>query len=398
LKSTQTLIIDLFNALVLTCVLLPLTSSVLASDKQKQWDVLRNRIQKLQSDLDAHEKTQRDATDALQNTERSISNIYRILVKLNADKQKIDSELEQISTKQQHLEHTLKKEQDQLDLLLFQQYAKNEKNYLRILLNLDNPNQIARNMYYFQQLSRLSTETINNLYDKLGLFRSLTHSIRKKEAEITAIKAEYVKQKQKLEQEKSKHEAVLTRISKEITQQRNTMSKLTLDQNRISKLVTGIHAIFQQENNEKTFYNNRLPNSENRHNAFHTLKGKLNLPVHGKLVNRFGGQRSGKYISWKGLFIQSPIGSEIKAIANGHVVFADWLRGFGNLIIIEHSHDYMSLYGNTEAILKQVGDIVYGGDTIATVGKSGGNSDSGLYFELRHKGKAFDPLTWIKIE
>jgi septal ring factor EnvC (AmiA/AmiB activator) len=120
--------------------------------------------------------------------------------------------------------------------------------------------------------------------------------------------------------------------------------------------------------------------------------------VRGKLVNTFGGQRSGKHVTWKGLFIESPTDSEVKAISAGRVVFADWLRGFGNLIILDHGNNYMSLYGNNATLHKQVGESVRGGDTIATVGNSSGNTDSGLYFELRHGGKPFDPLTWIKIE
>ena len=120
--------------------------------------------------------------------------------------------------------------------------------------------------------------------------------------------------------------------------------------------------------------------------------------MRGKLLNSFGGQRSGKHVTWKGLFIQSPSGSDVKAISEGRVVFADELRGFGNLIILDHGNGYMSLYGNNETLHKQVGNIIRGGDTIATVGNSGGNPDSGLYFELRHKGKPFDPLTWIKVE
>lgn len=120
--------------------------------------------------------------------------------------------------------------------------------------------------------------------------------------------------------------------------------------------------------------------------------------MRGKLVNTFGGQRSGKHITWKGLFIQAPKGSDVKAISGGRIVFADWLRGFGNLIILDHGNNYMSLYGNNTTLHKQVGDMILGGDTIATVGNSDGNANSGLYFELRHRGKPFDPLTWIKIE
>lgn len=98
------------------------------------------------------------------------------------------------------------------------------------------------------------------------------------------------------------------------------------------------------------------------------------------------------------MFILSQSGQEVKAIAAGQVVFADWLRGFGNLIILDHGAGYMSLYGNNETLYKQVGDSIHGGDTIAAVGNSGGNPDSGLYFEMRHQGKPFDPLTWVTVK
>ena len=98
---------------------------------------------------------------------------------------------------------------------------------------------------------------------------------------------------------------------------------------------------------------------------------------------------------WKGLFVRTSSGQAVKAIAAGQVVFADWLRGFGNLLIIDHGKGYMSLYGNNESLHKQVGDILRGGDTIAVVGNSGGNDISGLYFELRHKSKPLDPIKWL---
>jgi septal ring factor EnvC (AmiA/AmiB activator) len=97
------------------------------------------------------------------------------------------------------------------------------------------------------------------------------------------------------------------------------------------------------------------------------------------------------------VFIAARSGEDVKAVAGGRVVYADWLRGFGNLLIIDHGDSYMTLYANAEALLKQVGEIIRGGDTIATVGNSGGNAESGLYFEMRHAGKPFDPLTWVKL-
>lgn len=127
---------------------------------------------------------------------------------------------------------------------------------------------------------------------------------------------------------------------------------------------------------------------------FESLRGQLRLPVRGDVMARFGSKR-GDGPSWKGLFIRTPEGTEVKAVASGRVVFADWLRGFGNLIIVDHGNQYMTIYGNNQALLKRPGDTVKAGDVIANAGNSGGNEQSGLYFEIRHQGRAFDPLGWV---
>jgi len=129
--------------------------------------------------------------------------------------------------------------------------------------------------------------------------------------------------------------------------------------------------------------------------AFASLKGQLRSPVSGKLAARFGSKR-GEGPSWKGVFIRASEGAEVHAVAGGRVVFAEWLRGFGNLIIVDHGSQYMSIYGNNQSLLRRAGDIVKGGDPIAAAGNTGGNEESGLYFELRHQGREFDPAAWVK--
>jgi len=129
--------------------------------------------------------------------------------------------------------------------------------------------------------------------------------------------------------------------------------------------------------------------------AFASLKGQMRSPVSGQVAARFGTKR-GQGPSWKGVFIRAAEGADVRAVAGGRVVFAEWLRGFGNLIIVDHGGQYMSIYGNNQSLLKRAGDIVKSGDPIASAGNSGGNEESGLYFELRHQGTAFDPAGWVK--
>ena len=129
--------------------------------------------------------------------------------------------------------------------------------------------------------------------------------------------------------------------------------------------------------------------------AFAKMKGRLSSPLSGTIAARFGAKRGGAGPSWKGMFIKAPEGSEVRAVAVGRVVHSGWMRGFGNLIIVDHGGDYLSIYANNQTLLKRVGDAVRAGEPIASAGNTGGNEESGLYFELRHLGKAFDPASWI---
>jgi septal ring factor EnvC (AmiA/AmiB activator) len=129
--------------------------------------------------------------------------------------------------------------------------------------------------------------------------------------------------------------------------------------------------------------------------SFTALKGRMASPVNGTVAARFGGRR-GDGPTWKGNFIKAPEGSEVRAVAPGRVVHADWMRGFGNLIIIDHGDGYLSIYGNNQSLLKRPGDSVRAGEAVASAGNTGGNEESGLYFELRHRGKAIDPAGWVR--
>jgi len=129
--------------------------------------------------------------------------------------------------------------------------------------------------------------------------------------------------------------------------------------------------------------------------AFESLRGRLPAPIAGKIEARFGAKR-GDGPTWRGMFIKAPEGTDVRAIAAGRVVFANWMRGYGNLIIVNHGGEYLSIYGNNQTLLKQAGDAVKPGDVIASAGNTGGNEQSGLYFELRHLGKAFDPAGWVR--
>ena len=368
------------------------------SDNQENLTVLRERIQSLQKELASKEAIKQDTYEALQETEHAIHSINQKLTKLLEKDRKANEDFKQLQAQYQQIKNEIELERNQLEKLLYQQYLKGQQDYLRLVVNQKDPHQIARDLHYYKKFSLAAAESIKDLQNHQNQIQDLAHASHQKKQEIITIQSEYSTQRQKLEQAKNKHHVMLTQISGQITQQQQEINKLQSDEKRITNLVNEINKLLVQEKSKNTLINSKLPNASTTGIPFSSLRGKLNLPVRGKLLNSFGGQRSGKHVMWKGLFIQSPNGSDVKAISEGRVVFADWLRGFGNLMILDHGNNYMSLYGNNETLLKKVGDIIRGGDTIATVGNSGGNPDTGLYFELRHKGKPFDPLSWIKIE
>ena len=138
-----------------------------------------------------------------------------------------------------------------------------------------------------------------------------------------------------------------------------------------------------------------VPDASFSSRPFAQLQGKLRLPVRGEVTNRFGAPREEPGSTWKGLFIRADGGAPVHAVADGRVVYAEWLRGFGNLLILDHGKGYMSLYAQGEALARKVGEVVRAGDPVAQAGASGGQAETGLYFELRRDGKPFDPMRWV---
>ncbi len=384
---------------ILPCVLV-LSYPLHATPKANQEDLkqLRHRIEALQKELVSNEESRSEAADALRESEQAISNASRKLTELAQEQHTANNILSHLQTQSRQVKSNIEMQQLQLGDLLYRQYIGGQQEYFRLLLNQQDPNQIARELHYYSYITRARAEDINTLRANLEQLDALTRESRNKSLEIAAIQTEQAKQKKHLEQGKAEHKKLLTRISLQVEQQRREISKLKRDEERLSRLVERIGRLLAQKKRTEPLSNSRLPDASTDGNPFAALKGRLSLPVRGELTNRFGSPRSGGSMTWKGLLIRSPNGEEVKAIAGGRVVFADWLRGFGNLMIVDHGGSYMSLYGNNEILYKQVGDTIRSGDTIATVGNSGGNADSGLYFELRHQGKPFDPLSWVRIK
>jgi len=365
------------------------------ASQQEELDNLRKRIAAMQRDMEKTSESKSGAADALRESERAISNINRKLSALSAQQRTADNKLGKLKEQQHKLTNDISSQQALLGQLLYQQYLGGKQEYLKLLLSNKDPNQVARDLQYYQYIAHGRAVWLSALRDDLSALDKVGIATRDQVAELASLRAEQTTQKKALEKEKLSRKRMLKKISLQLRQQHREINRLQRDESRLSQLVENITKMLAQPKSQSLFRNDNLPDNRFDGEPFEKLKGKLALPVLGVITNRFGTPRPDSTIQWKGLFLRTSSGQAVKAIAAGQVVFADWLRGFGNLLIVDHGKGYMSLYGNNETLYKQVGDIVRGGDTIASVGNTGGNEDFGLYFEMRHESKPLDPMKWM---
>ena len=366
---------------------------------------IRSRIEALRKQLTESESSKAEAADALKDSERAVSETSRKLYQISGQRREVNTSLSRLQSRIRTAEDNIAGEQGTLGRLLYQQYVGGQSDAIKLVLNGEDPNEIARQLHYLSYVSRARAELLASLRENLAELEKLTGETRRKSSELHALQSEETSQMRRLEKEKAERQRVYVKVSDDIEKSRKQLSTLKRDEERLSQLIERLAREAARKsakkNNKKPgkrIANQALPNAESGSGAFRDLKGKLRLPVIGELMNRFGGQRQDSGLSWKGLFISAKAGREVKAVAGGQVVYADWLRGFGNLLILDHGDGYMSLYGYNESLLKQVGDEAKAGDTIAAAGNSGGNPDSGLYFELRYQGKPFDPIPWVTLK
>ena len=399
-----------------------LAATVLASfaEPKDELKELRERIEELKKELAEQEESKVEVRDALKDSERAISESNRTLSQLGREQRKTRAETNNLQVKSSTVQASVKRRQGQLEKLLTTRYIHSSQNATALLLSGKDPAEISRLLRYYQYIARAQAQEIQALRTDLTELNELTEQVKAKGAELKAVEVKEREEKAQLEKERQKKHQLLSQIGTEIQKSRKKISTLKRDEARLTKLIERLALMIKkkeearraalreqalkrkrQEKSDKPgsapaiAHSEILPGDDFDGLAFAKLRGRLRLPVRGELTNRFGSPRSDSGISWSGLFIRAAEGQEVKAVAAGRVVFADWLRGFGNLAVVDHGNGYMSVYGNNEALLKQTGESVQGGETLASVGNSGGNPESGLYFELRHRGKAFDPMAWV---
>jgi septal ring factor EnvC (AmiA/AmiB activator) len=360
---------------------------------------LRARIDKLQTELAAQEETRGEAADQLKATGKAVSEAHRALFDLAQRRRAIEGELANIAEKDRATRSGVAQQEALAAKLLRLQYQQGAPDRLRLMLEGQDAATVARQLAYYGYIQRARASLIVELRSQEDALAALAREAQERRDELKQNERDQADETRKLEKEKAARAAVVIRLAGDIAKNRREIGRLKKDAARLTHLVEEIARALaakpppgEQPKGRKV---ERVADASLAFRPFDGLKGLLNYPVKGELTNRYGSAREETGATWKGLFIRAISGETVHAIADGRVVYADWLRGFGNLLILDHGRGYMSLYANNEALLRQVGETVRSGDAIANTGASDFAPESGLYFELRRDGKPFDPQGWI---
>lgn len=380
-----------------------------AADKttatRHELNTLRDRIEQLRREVEQAEGERKEVADALRDTEQNISTVQRSLRDLGHQAITYGREIKRLEGRIRLVQAQREEQQERLAILVRQRYMRGGDDALRLALNGENPSAVARQLGYAGYVAQARADLIRAYARSLEELNRLAATADEHKHRLDRVRVTQLSEKQKLENERLAHAAVWAQKSEQIRQQRKEIQSKERDEQRLKRLVQRLTALRPRPKSTpkgkdaptqkggqivEQVADARLAGME-----FSRLRGRLALPVAGEIGARFGAAREGGGPVWKGLFIRAGAGQGVRAVATGQVVFANWLRGFGNLIILDHGDDYLSLYSNNESLYKQTGESVRAGDMIASVGNTGGHERPGLYFELRHQGLPFDPLAWV---
>jgi septal ring factor EnvC (AmiA/AmiB activator) len=399
---------------------------------------LRARIQTLQKELDARVAVRKEAADALKSSEVAISQTTRRLNELSAQLKKARTELETLKNQIQRQQGILVQRREELSDQLRRQYSSGLSPWAA-LLSGDDPQELSRNLSYLDYISQARAKAVAALKTEIERLAQLEARLDVRQKEVAQLVEETTQQRSVLETQQKERSTVLARIEGQIQAQRSEAVRLGQDDQRLSGLIDSLGGQIQEAKKaEETrraeqaklaeqakreeqakqaesarraeeqqierarraaLEQERKESARASEAAVTTLSGEglkkgLRWPLRGTVMARFGTDRPEGGI-WRGVLIKAPAGTPVHAVGGGTVVYSNWLRGFGNLLIVDHGEQFLSVYAYNQSLLKQVGDSVRAGDPLALAGSTGGQVDSALYFEIRHRGVAVDPLAFL---
>lgn len=415
-------------------------------DRRSDLDDLKKRIRELQQEMSRTEVSRSGAAKSLAGAEREVSRVRRKVRQLQRERTETDTALAKLEREQREAEARIALRRDELAEWLRRHYVHGAADGVAPLLSARDPNQVARDAYYLERLGQARLSLIEVMRAELRDAEQRAEDISRRRDRVVALETEQLSQRSQLEASLLQRKEALAVLSEQLRNQKHEVTTLREDERRLAQVIDTLvkrareaaaretaRRLAEQRAAELRAAEERAaaaradsaaavsPAARNATRPparraepvvgearsaagstptgvrFADLRGQLRFPVRGELVGRFGAPRAEGGTTWKGVFIRAGTGADVRAVATGEVVYSDWLRGYGNLIIVDHGGDYLSVYGNNDALLKEVGDAVSGGDAIASVGTSGGGGESGLYFELRHQGRPLDPMQWVRL-
>lgn len=359
-----------------------LSHAAAAPDEARRLEDLRTQIESLEGDLGKSRSQRKEVHTQLRDVERRIGDIAARIRRIASQERELNVQLRALAESQRQLEKVLAQHHQSLEQQVRARYAQGEQGFLRMLLNQPDMGLIGRNLVYYQYLNQAHAEGIGRINEDMVRLDDLKAQSQKRREELQEIGTQLAEQKGAMELEKAQRAQLMAGLEQRIGSQKQQLEQLNADAARLEEVMRNIRAAPHR------ITPSSLP--------FVRQKGKLPWPVKGEQLAGYGQARNLGKLKWEGVLIGAAEGVDVVAVANGRVVYADWLRGYGMLMIVDHGSGYFTLYGYNQGLQKNVGDAVTQGEVIASVGNSGGNDRPALYFEIRKDGKPSNPATWCR--
>lgn len=372
--------------LVLAGWLLATNQPVLAEQNvtPSQVAALKEQISDIDEWLEDAEKDRGALEQELVATEQAISQLTRERRSLETRARQQKSRLDELQVQESELISTLDRQRESLKKQIRAAWMEGDTPAVKVLLNEVDPQTISRTMTYYEYLSRDAIQRLESFNATLKKLSNTQQSVQATQVELSQLQNEVTERQGQLKNRKQQRQQTLAALKSDIRSRESERASLEADRGRLEKLLREVEEAIA-----------KIP-SPNESKPFKALKAKLPWPARGNVDHRFGDSLAQGKLKYNGILITTGNESDVTAIHYGRVVFANWLRGFGLMTIVDHGDGYMTLYGHSSSLLKSPGDWVDAGETIAIAGRSGGTNDASVYFEIRYKGKPQNPQTWLK--
>ena len=367
-----------------TVMSLVLCTSAVADEKQdrKKLKAVSADILKIQRSLQSGASKRDNLVSELQQAEVERAQIRHGVNKLETQLFQLNNELKQLNKKQAGLQRDQQRQQQLIQSQVNTAYRLGRQEPVKLLLNQEDPERLTRTLKYYDYFLTARANKLNSYTETLNELARVEHNISSKTAQLNQHRDQLKRQQHQLDERQQQRKSVMAALNKEISSNQQRLKKLQQEQTRLEAV---LKALTQAISDIASPVSAR---------PFTSYRGKMQWPIKGKLRHSFGSRRNSK-MNWDGWMLSAKEGIPVKAIHSGRVVFSDYLRGYGLLVIIDHGDDYMSLYAHNQVLLKETGDWVTSREAVAKTGNSGGQAESGLYFEIRHRGKPTNPKRWL---